>query len=93
MTNKKSLMRFISLLLVPCLLIACVAHNRFLLPIDKRIPVEEKIVVLNSGTDEFYLYGVEITNSHMRGTIRSLDSVPSIPKRLRLNIYVDGTVV
>lgn len=92
MTIKKSLTRFISLSLVPCLLIACVAHNRVVLPVDKRIPVEEKIVALYSGTDEFYLYGVEITNSHMRGMIRSLDSVPSIPKRLRLDIYVDGTV-
>ncbi len=93
MNINKSLIRFISLLLVPCLLVGCFSYKRVVLPKDQRLPVEEKIVVLYSGTDKFYLYGVEITDSHIRGTVRSFDSVPSIPRKLELRIYVDGTVV
>ena len=91
MNINKSLIRFISLLLVPCLLIGCVSYNRVVLPIGQRLPVEEKIVVLYSGTDEFYLYGVEITDSHIRGMVRSLDSIPSISRKLELRIYVVPT--
>ncbi len=91
MKTKKSLMRLIALLIIPCFLGACTSYDRVVLPKDQKLPVEGKAVILHRGFDTFYLTDVKITDEQLEATAHKDRVGPPVKKDMELHIYASAT--
>jgi len=87
----KTFVRYVSFLCILCILNIFACYKRVLLPPDKQIPVEEKIIILHTKNAKWYIYNVEIENNQLHGYVTS--SIPKHLEKQEVSIYFDSSAI